>query len=45
MALAALLDGFDIESVATASGGDPAEALAFTMAPERLSMRLRERTA
>jgi cytochrome P450 len=43
VALAALLGAFEIESVATAGGGEPAEELAFTMAPETLTMRLRER--
>ncbi len=43
MAIAALLGAFEIESVATAGGHEPAERLAFTMAPETLTMRLRER--
>jgi len=43
MALAVLLGGFEIESVSTASGGEPGERLSFTMAPEPLTMRLRER--
>ncbi|HEX2541683.1 MAG TPA: cytochrome P450 [Caldimonas sp.] len=44
MALAVLLGGFDIDSVSTASGAEPAERLSFTMAPEPLRMRLSERT-
>jgi len=43
MALAVLLGSFEIESVATAGGGEPAEQLSFTMAPEPLTMRLRAR--
>jgi cytochrome P450 len=43
MALAVLLGRFEIESVSTASGAEPAERLSFTMAPEPLTMRLRER--
>ena len=43
MALAVLLGGFEIEGVATAGGGEPAERLSFTMAPEPLTMRLRVR--
>ncbi len=43
MALAVLLGGFEIESVSTAHGGEPAERLSFTMAPEPLAMCLRER--
>jgi cytochrome P450 len=41
MVMAMLLAGFEIESVGTASGGEPAEHLAFTMAPVGLEMRLR----
>ena len=44
MALAVLLGSFEIESVACESEGEPAERLSFTMAPEPLRMRLRERT-
>ena len=44
MAMAVLLVGFDIDSVATASGGEPEERLSFTMAPEPLTMRLHVRT-
>jgi cytochrome P450 len=43
MALALLLHGFEIDSVSTAGGGEPAEVLSFTMAPEPLTMRLRAR--
>lgn len=43
MALAVLLGGFDVDSVATRSGAEPEERLSFTMAPEPLTMRLRER--
>ena len=43
MALAVLLGSFEIESVATASGRDPEERLSFTMAPEPLTMQLRQR--
>ena len=41
MAIAMLLGGFDIESVATPDGGEPREHLSFTMAPAGLRMRLR----
>ena len=43
MALAVLLGSFEIESVSTVSGDEPAERLSFTMAPEPLTMRLRQR--
>jgi cytochrome P450 len=43
MGLAALLGGFEIDSVSTAHGDEPAERLSFTMAPEPLTMRLSER--
>ena len=43
MVMAMLLAGFDIESVGTASGAEPPEHLAFTMAPVGLEMRLRNR--
>jgi hypothetical protein len=43
MAIAMLLANFDIASVTTPDGGEPAERMAFTMAPVGLSMRLRER--
>jgi len=40
MAMAMLLGRFDIQSVATADGGDPQEHMALTMAPVGLQMRL-----
>jgi cytochrome P450 len=43
MAIAMLLGGFEIESVATPDGGEPRERLSFTMAPTGLRMRLRPR--
>jgi cytochrome P450 len=43
MAAAMLLAHFDIESVATADGGEAIEHMAFTMTPLGLQMRLRER--
>jgi cytochrome P450 len=43
MALSVLLGRFDIADVATRSGGEPLEALALTMSPEPLTMRLRRR--
>jgi len=43
MALAVLLGRFDIDDVATRSGGEPLEELSFTMSPEPLTMRLRRR--
>ncbi|HPU53607.1 MAG TPA: cytochrome P450, partial [Burkholderiaceae bacterium] len=43
MVLLTLLDGFDIESVATADGTEPAERLMFAMAPVGLQMRLKTR--
>jgi cytochrome P450 len=43
MALAALLGGFELESVGTADGKEPAERLQLVMAPVGLTMRLRER--
>jgi cytochrome P450 len=43
MAIAMLLGGFEIESVATREGGEPREQLSFTMAPTGLRMRLRAR--
>jgi cytochrome P450 len=43
MAIALLLNRFDIQSVGTASGRPAAEHLAFTMMPVGLRMRLRER--
>ena len=43
IALAVLLGRFEIENVATRSGGEPLEELSFTMSPEPLTMRLRRR--
>jgi cytochrome P450 len=43
MALAVLLGRFDIENIATRSGGEPLEELSFTMSPEPLTVRLRRR--
>jgi len=43
MALAVLLGRFDIDDVATRSGGEPLEELSFTMSPEPLTLRLRRR--
>ena len=43
MAAAMLLAHFDIESVATPTGADAEELMAFTMTPVGLQMRLRER--
>ena len=43
VALLTLLDGFDIDSVGTADGSEPAERMMFTMAPAGLVMRLRLR--
>jgi cytochrome P450 len=42
MVLLTLLTRFDIESVGTADGSEPAERLMFAMAPVGLRMRLRE---
>ena len=44
MAMAMLLGRFDITSADTASGGEAAEHLAFTMAPLGVHMRVRERS-
>lgn len=44
LVMATLLGGFDIESVETPGGAEAEEALAFTMAPAGLCMRLRPRT-
>ena len=41
MVLLTLLTRFDIVSVGTADGGEPAERLMFAMAPLGLRMRLR----
>ena len=43
MVSAMLLGGFDIESVETPDGRDARERLEFTMYPEGLRLRLRER--
>ena len=43
MAVAMLFNSFDIEDINTEDGAEPAERLSFTMAPEGLRMRLRER--
>ncbi len=43
IALATLLGRFEIDSVATADGGEPDERMSFTMTPAGLAMRLRER--
>jgi cytochrome P450 len=43
VAVAMLLARFDIDSVATRHGGEPAEKMGFVMEPEALGMRLRER--
>lgn len=45
MAMAMLLNRFDIQSVQTPDGRPAAEALSFTMAPVGLHMRLAERVA
>jgi cytochrome P450 len=45
LAIAMLLGGFEIESVGTADGRAPRERLTFSMAPEGLRLRLRERAA
>ena len=45
LAIAMLLGGFEIESVRTADGSPPRERLTFSMAPEGLRLRLRERAA
>jgi cytochrome P450 len=42
LAMAMLLGGFEIESVATPDGGEAREVMAFTMNPVGLSMRLRK---
>jgi len=43
MVMAMLLKGFEIESVDTPDGGEAREHLAFTMYPESLRLRLREK--
>ncbi|HEY1289755.1 MAG TPA: cytochrome P450 [Burkholderiales bacterium] len=42
MAIAMLLGGFELASVATRDGAEPREHLSFTMAPSGLLMRLRK---
>jgi cytochrome P450 len=42
MVIAMLLSSFEIQSVTTPDGGDAQEALAFTMAPVGLRMRVRQ---
>jgi cytochrome P450 len=44
MALATLLHHFEIETLAAVSGGEPDERMSFAMGPERLTLRLRERS-
>ena len=43
MAMATLLGGFDLQSVAAADGGEVGERLSFTLTPTPLHMRLRAR--
>ena len=43
MAMATLLNSFDIESISTEDDVEPREYLSFTMTPRGLRMRLRER--
>jgi hypothetical protein len=43
LAMATLLNDFDIASVDTVDGGPVQERMAFTMTPVGLSMRLRKR--
>jgi len=45
MVLLTLLNHFDIQSVGTADGSEPAERLMFAMAPVGLRMRLTQRHA
>jgi cytochrome P450 len=45
MAIAMLLNSFDVLRVGTADGSEPREKMAFSMAPVGLSMTLRERTS
>jgi cytochrome P450 len=45
LAIAMLLGGFEIESVGTADGRAPRERLTFSMGPEGLQLRVRERSA
>jgi hypothetical protein len=43
MVMAMLLNNFDIEDVGTPDGGEAREHLAFTMYPEGLRLKLRNR--
>ena len=43
LAMATLLSSFDIQSIAAPEGREAREVLAFTMAPQGLTMRLQER--
>ena len=43
MVMATLLGNFELESVATADGSEPAERIALTMSPVGLQLRLKER--
>jgi cytochrome P450 len=45
MAMAVLLNHFDIASVTTPDGAEPREILQLAMGPSRITMRLRERVA
>jgi cytochrome P450 len=45
LAMATLLNAFDVVAVDAPGGGEAVESMAFTMAPKGLSMRLRPRTA
>jgi cytochrome P450 len=45
MAMAVLLNHFDIASVTTPDGAEPREILQLAMGPSRITMRLRERAA
>ena len=45
MAMAMLLNSFEIDSVGTVDGGEARERMAFSMGPLGLTLRLRERTA
>jgi hypothetical protein len=42
MAMTMLLGQFDVQSVATADGGEPHEHMTLTMGPVGLRMKLRE---
>ena len=45
MVLLTLLNTFEVDSVATADGGEPAERLMFAMAPVGLKMKLSPRVS